>query len=181
VTSWIKPYSLIELLIAPEGDAAAELLVAAIQERLEGRRGVACAELGQAVEATRAVFQDPARGWTRVGASDVSATRRDGVHVYAASHPRIDVDPATEGAFFVSFPPKPGGLIPTGKLEAKTLGLAVAEVDRRWPMPAWWTGIDTTGTAYGVVPRLVEPLRKVDASQEGKRRAARTPPRGHQP
>jgi len=69
-----------------------------------------------------------------------SAARRDGLVVckigpYA---PMLLVEPIP---FVVEFPPEAGSAKPITILHAKDVAEAMAEVDRRFPLPAWWLSV----------------------------------------
>lgn len=130
------------MLLADEGTHD-RLVLNALAEFLRGDDGVFLAQLRAAqISREERYRQLTAKRWFSL--DNASGRRRDGAELSAnlAFLPTHLRQPEAEvPGWLVSFPPEPGGGMPWEVIRAPTLVDAMEEVDRRWPMPDWWLGL----------------------------------------
>lgn len=136
------PLTLMALLEAPELSAEVQLVAGALRELLDDAPGPGLHSFRQALAAERAALAGrlTSKAWVLLG---MTGTRRDGVVVGLPNGVQAAKGgPLRPVPWEVEFPARPGGRKPATLIEVATLADAVAEVDRRWPMPAWWTSLE---------------------------------------
>lgn len=133
--------SIPDLLAAPVDDEEARLVCEALAERLNlaslpgaldrwrERRAAEIAALDERVRT---------RAWTLFG--DQSAQRRDGLSLGV---PWTGSPPTQPASWAVRFPqaPQEPTVVRYDYVPGPSLAEAMAQVDAKWPMPAWWLAV----------------------------------------